>query len=500
MTIFIFDLTSAFVYVYLWVNCGLHSFAVGLKPSWIFRSGSRSRSKSRCVSTCPRNNNQNSEASTMPSHICHKKRQVYPKKSLLLFDYVNTVVYEPIHSSSDGQIETQFKNWVDSWDKRVFQEELAASNQASFFYNEQEHNRINKLVDDYHAASSEQVAKDRFVWTCFACAIIKEHRQKLELRQGYGHETIQKTSRKCRLHCCFYILLWISFHLRLPVTDLVGEILTEILICTKSLRFMFSFLPSISLRLYTTLMWSNPPTYEDKLCNEFFYLFDVNMVPRPLYKNAFKLARPMLIYLVHHLSPLHRDHNRHKRSFTLAKVINKPILFGRKFCLLYIGVHFHDEELIEAVIARGACANKHYWDALLESSISAEKCMISSVNAIMGTQQFLAGLLSQPSKFMNCDIEKITRYASILRRSVFCSQIKRSSDKWSSDDSLYELNCQIADAWGIGCKAYFPTLQHICKIVIREQILRADNTLLPKAAHSLPLPKKLIRYINLELD
>ena len=439
--------------------------------------------------------------SIMASHCCYQRMQILAQRSTPSFEHVKTVGQKRSHPSSDRQIEAHFIEWACGWDWRVFQNKLAAPSElGSFFYNEHQHRKINKLVDAYHTTNPEQVGKDKFVWTCFACAIIKEHKRRFALKQSHRCRTASGSGEKGNLHRCFYVLLWISFHLRLPTTEIVEEILSEILICSRNLRFIFSFLPSMSLQLYMRLLWSQPSSIEEKLCLEFFSLFNVDMAPRPFCKDAFKLARPMLLYLVQHMSPLHRgSNNKSKSSRTLADIINRPILFGRKFTLLYIGVQLHDEDLVKATIERGASADKVYWDAVTESYTSIERLMVTSINALMGSHQFVSGLIAQPTDFMTSNINAVSQYAPLIHRSLFRSHLRKSTDTWS-ENSVYELNRQIADTLGIECKVGFPSLQHMCKINIRRQILKADNMLLTKAAWHLPLPRKLIKYINLELD
>ncbi|GFS03027.1 hypothetical protein ElyMa_001138300 [Elysia marginata] len=420
--------------------------------------------------------------------------------SSLFFDHVDQSGHKWAPPSLHHGIDIQLKKWACDWDHRVFQDKLITPFSPNFLYNEHQHWKISKLVDTYHTTQPERAGKDRFVWACFACAIIKEHKYRLSLNQGRSCHTLCVSGEAGNLHSCFYVLLWISFHLRLPTTEIVEEILAEVLSCTKSLKFLFSFLPSMSLKLYIQLLWSKPWRVEDKLCIEFFSLFDVDLHPRSFCKNAFNLAQPMLLYLVQHLPPLHRDANRvNQSSRTLAYIVNKPILYGRKFSLLYIGIQFHDRELVEAALARGALADKSYWDAITESYTSAEKTLVSSVNAIVGTQQFLARLMPEPTDFFISNMDAISHYAPLILRSLYRPQMRKSSGKWS-EESIYELNCQIADTWGIECKPDFPLLQHACKVVIRRQIFKADKMLLPQAAQQLPLPQKLIRYINLELD
>lgn len=401
----------------------------------------------------------------------------------------------------------QFKKWVFDWEVKVFTDRFLSPKHLGYIYNLDRFNVISEIIDGYHERHSEQVAQDRFVWTTFAGAFIKEH-QMLGLR-----------SDKCYINRCLYVLLIISFYLRLNGSDLVKEILREIITCTGNLRFIFSFLPGISIRLYSSLLWTHPLLYEDKLCRDYFNLIDADSTSLSTqYKDAFKCSQPYLVYVVQHLTPLHMDKN--PSSMTLHEALNKAVLPDRKYSLLTLAVHYHDEVLVRLLVDLGASAEIFYWDCLTDSSVSADRIMVASINSIIGSRQFLLAIpdiIEELVEYMDSLVNTISAYAPLIRRSIIQSEQRKSDDIWSrensideldheipdiwsSENSIHELNRQIPDIWGMDFEQPFPSLQHICKIRIRHQILVADKCLLPEAIFQLPLPNKMIQYLLLQLD
>ncbi|XP_059168811.1 uncharacterized protein LOC131950625 [Physella acuta] len=397
-----------------------------------------------------------------------------------------------------GHLITQFKTWILDWSYNVFQDKLPCPKNLCFFYSQSQHLLINELVSEYHKNNKNQVGQDRFVWAMFAKALIKEHKL-----QSTCNEYHSKYQIKCRqIHKCLYILLAVSYYLQLRCTELVKEILREIISCTKNLRFMFSFLPSMSVNLYASLLWVHSPLYEEQLCREYFFLIDAETAAlNNQYTDVFKSSQPYLYYLVKHLTPLHSAPN--SLPVKLHEILSKPLLKNRKYSLLTLAVQYHNVEIIKCLLEIGAQAQHKYYDQCTEAYVCAESLLANSVNSIMGARQFLISIninYKELTKKMDTLINEASSYVHLMRRSVFCSRLKKVSDMWCSEDSTYELNRVIADEWGIEHKVTFPTLQHICKIQIRRAILNADKELIPIAVKLLPVPNKLKQYLNLELD
>ncbi|CAG5126050.1 unnamed protein product [Candidula unifasciata] len=388
--------------------------------------------------------------------------------------------------------EVQFMKWVYDWEAKVFKDRLLCPKNLTYVYNQDQFHLISEIIDGYHQRYSEQVGQDRFVWTTFACVIIKEHQvQNFSLRPD-----------DCHINRYLYILLIVGFYLRLACSELVKEILREIITCTGNLRFMFSFLPGISVRLYSSLVWSHSSLFEDKLCRDYFSLIDGDTTSMSTqYKDVFKYSQPFLVYLVQHLTPLHSRKN--PASITLRQILNKAVLPDRKYTLLTLAVHYHDEILVKSLIDLGASADLFYWDHVIGTTISAERIMIASINSIIGSRQFLLTVIhifEELMEYMDALVSVISSYAPLIRRSVYRSIQRKANNTWSSESSTYELNREIADLWGIGFDRPFPSLQHICRIKIRQEILAADKVLLSEAVVQLPLPNKLLQYLLLQFD
>ncbi|BFZ20980.1 hypothetical protein BsWGS_24019 [Bradybaena similaris] len=212
--------------------------------------------------------------------------------------------------------------------------------------------------------------------------------------------------------------------------------------------------------------------------------------------------------------------DKNPSSMTLHEALNKAVLPDRKYSLLTLAVHYHDEVLVRLLVDLGASAEIFYWDRLTDSSVSADRIMVASINSIIGSRQFLLtipDIIEELVEYMDSLVNTISTYAPLIRRSIIQSEQRKSDDIcstensidelnrgipdiWSSENSIHGLNREIPDIWGIDFEQSFPSLQHICKIRIRHQILVADKRLLPEAICQLPLPNKMIQYLLLQLD
>ena len=412
------------------------------------------------------------------------------------------------HKGRSQSLEAKIKAWVLDWESRVIGDVVTSRHVTTFPQSYiwchhhdiiGHHIDIREYVRTYLTTNPEQVGRDRFVWTSIVCALLDEHKH-LPVCPGvlFGFQI-------CRLDKCLAVLLLIGFYLDVGQDELVCQMIKQIIRCTGNIQFMFSYLPGLGVKLYTQLLWKPGEKMLNIMCKEYFSLLDINKFGFHMPRDIYEHHSVYLKYLLEHLRPFHekKDQDDNKTNITLEKLLNMPILPGERFSLLEQAIHYNDDKMVRFLVERGASIQTKYWDVELKAFMTGERLIADLINSLMVTKYFFEATGSEVAlaRHMEKFSSKIDAYMPILMRSPLKPKLRKSSTSWGEENQDFvELNREIADDWGINQRPARPSLMTFCKVTIRNQILKADRQILPKAILTLPLPKPLMLYLGLFLD
>lgn len=417
--------------------------------------------------------------------------------------------------SKSMHVEKQFLKWVLDWEMRVFPTKLNEQNRYCFsIFKCQE---MNNCIQHYQTQLKDELGQDRLAWTVFAKALLAEHDKNCGTDESNLHRLDSRYP--CSVTRCLYVLVWISYYLNLSNSALVQSVLRAILLCTQNFKFLFTFLPGMMFSVYISQFLEDSDDFEDSLCQEFFSLIYESACAWNRNKTVYSWFQPLFFQQITNLSPvlgssplppisnsnsfLASSKHTYSKSTPLTSLLNQGILSNYKHNILTLAIEFNDTPLVNKLLQLGASAGHQLWDPVKEEITTPERMMISNINSVMSSLKILSGNSNISNDILNGVLKKkeaICTYAKKINRSLLHPESLKANDMWDGEKWKIELNKDIADEWGIGCKRPVPSLQHMVKICVRSQIILADNKLLPFAIKDLPLPYLLKAYLNLELD